>query len=169
MTSDEILSVFISPILHEGARQSEISKLNSHVGCFLPQAYIDLMMRTNGVEGFVSHEIYVILWPVEHILDLNVGYGVSEFAPGFFLYCESTEWLIGFAPKPRRGVTVHLMVGFEIGEHCVGTVDHPKTPRQTPHTIPQVRRSAHSMPRMAVKITRISGRNHFCWSRFHSG
>ena len=86
MTSDEIRSVFISPILHEGARQSEISKLNSHVGCFLPQAYIDLMMRTNGVEGFVSHEIYVILWPVEHILDLNVGYGVSEFAPGFFLF-----------------------------------------------------------------------------------
>ena len=86
MTTNEMLLAFTSPMLHEGMRQDELSQLNDLAGCSLPQPYIDLMTRTNGIEGFVSDMNYVVLWPFEQLAEANEGYGVKKFAPGFFLF-----------------------------------------------------------------------------------
>jgi hypothetical protein len=43
------------------------------------------MSRSNGVEGFVREDNYLVLWPVEQLRELNESYAVAKFAPGLFL------------------------------------------------------------------------------------
>ena len=43
------------------------------------------MVQTNGIEGFVGEEAYLVQWPVEDITELNERYGVNEFVPGLLL------------------------------------------------------------------------------------
>jgi hypothetical protein len=50
----------------------------------VPAAYLDLMSRSNGVEGFVGDQ-YLVLWPVEQLQELNDAYATAEFAPGLLL------------------------------------------------------------------------------------
>ena len=86
MNTNQTLNAFASPILNRGMQHDEISKLKDIAGCSLPQTYIDLMAMTNGIEGFVSDVNYVVLWPFEQLAEANEGYGVKEFAPGYFLF-----------------------------------------------------------------------------------
>lgn len=39
----------------------------------------------NGGEGFIG-EAYVILWRLEELMDMNIGYEVADYAPGMFLF-----------------------------------------------------------------------------------
>jgi hypothetical protein len=86
MTPNQIASLFESPILKKGLQQDEILKLKEIAGCNLPNSYIDLMIMTNGIEGFVSSYNYVLLWSLEKLAEANDGYGINKFAPGFFLF-----------------------------------------------------------------------------------
>ena len=86
MTTHDMLSAFTSPILNEGVRQEDLALLNDAAGCSLPQSYIDLMTKSNGIEGFVGEMNYVVLWRFEQLTEANEGYGVKKFAPGFFLF-----------------------------------------------------------------------------------
>lgn len=47
--------------------------------------YGDVLRRHNGIEGFVGSTEYLLLWNVEQIPSLNVGYQVENFAPGIVL------------------------------------------------------------------------------------
>ena len=51
----------------------------------LPQDYIAHLQVANGGEGFVG-DAYLVLWPVEQLIELNEAYKVGEFAPGLFLF-----------------------------------------------------------------------------------
>ena len=86
MTPDQFVSFFESPILNKGLQQDEILKLKEIAGCNLPDSYIDLMIMTNGIEGFVSSKNYFLLWSLEELAKANYGYGINKFAPGFFLF-----------------------------------------------------------------------------------
>lgn len=44
------------------------------------------MNRSNGCEGFVAENNFIVIWPVEEVAELNDGYGVAEFAPGLVLF-----------------------------------------------------------------------------------
>ena len=52
----------------------------------LPEDYVQFLQQTNGGEGFVGPNAYVILWRLEELLEMNKAYQVAEFAPGLFLF-----------------------------------------------------------------------------------
>lgn len=52
----------------------------------LPQDYVEFLQRTNGGEGLIGQNAYVILWPVEDLLEMNRAYQVDEYAPGLFIF-----------------------------------------------------------------------------------
>ena len=51
----------------------------------LPTDYLDFARTMNGGEGFVG-EMYIRLYKVEELLEMNLGYKFPEFFPGFFLF-----------------------------------------------------------------------------------
>jgi hypothetical protein len=85
MKSDDIMSAFASCTMREGATQPSLSDVVQWIGKALPSAYVELMTRSNGVEGFVGENNYFILWPVEQLKVLNEAYAVGEFVPGLLL------------------------------------------------------------------------------------
>jgi len=51
----------------------------------LPLDIIDFYKKHNGGEGFFSDQ-YVVIWPIDKLVDYNDDYQVKEFAPGFFMF-----------------------------------------------------------------------------------
>jgi hypothetical protein len=86
MTTDEMVSAFSSSTLHEGASHNVIAKLQQLVGRVLSPSYVDLMSRSNGLEGFLNDANYLILWPVEQLPELNRCYRFSELLPELWLF-----------------------------------------------------------------------------------
>jgi len=62
-----------------------LNSLEKTVGFQLPKDYAEFLRHANGGEGFVGPD-YIILWPVEDLLDLNQAYQVGDYAPGLFLF-----------------------------------------------------------------------------------
>ena len=84
----------------------------------LPQSYLDLLRTTNGVEGWLSKDAYLLLWPAEQVPDLNDAYSVAEFAPGLLLI-GSDGADTGFALDTRRrpmSVQSVPLVGMSLAE-----------------------------------------------------
>ena len=48
--------------------------------------YSEFMRRSNGAEGTLPNGHYLMLWPIDQLVEANAGYCVSEFAPGLFLF-----------------------------------------------------------------------------------
>ncbi|HEY4388290.1 MAG TPA: hypothetical protein VGN34_27890, partial [Ktedonobacteraceae bacterium] len=44
-----------------------------------------LLRASNGLEGAIREDIYIILWKAEELIESNQGYSMEEFAPGCFL------------------------------------------------------------------------------------
>lgn len=70
--------------LNDAASLGAIEALEVRLQIRLPDSYREFFQRHNGGEGFVG-ENYLALWPVESLIDHNMGYGTLEFLPWFFL------------------------------------------------------------------------------------
>jgi hypothetical protein len=55
-------------------------------GYNLPADYAQFLQMINGGEGFIGSNIYIILWRIEELLELNTAYQVKEYAPGLLLF-----------------------------------------------------------------------------------
>ncbi|WP_068845677.1 SMI1/KNR4 family protein [Planctopirus hydrillae] len=86
MTVDELLRSMEHLVLHEGASVAAIAEIECHLGKSLPALYVELMIRSSGIEGFLGEAEYLTLWPLENLVELNEGYGVCHFAPGIWLF-----------------------------------------------------------------------------------
>lgn len=85
MAADETESELGDCTLNDPATESAIADLERAAGFQLPLAYRELMLRSNGLEGFMGEYHYLVLWPIEQVVELNDAYSVSEFAPGLLL------------------------------------------------------------------------------------
>ncbi len=52
----------------------------------LPYAYKEFLKITNGGEGWIGNNSYVIFWMLEDLDKLNKSYATNEFAPGLLLF-----------------------------------------------------------------------------------
>jgi hypothetical protein len=52
--------------------------------------YVDFMLTSNGGEGLIGGS-YVVLWPIEDLLERNADYRAAEFAPGLLLFGSRRE------------------------------------------------------------------------------
>jgi SMI1 / KNR4 family (SUKH-1) len=65
----------------------------------LPVDYRAFLLQYNGGEGFIGKH-YLILWKAEELAELNKGYEVPKYAPGFLMF-GSTGGGDGFAFDTR--------------------------------------------------------------------
>jgi len=72
-----------------GVEETTIREFENLSGLSLPADYRYFLTIANGAEGFLSDDIYVMLWAVEELLELNRGYEVEEYAPGLLLFGSS--------------------------------------------------------------------------------
>ena len=69
-----------------GATEQSLLTLSERAGIKFPHQYIEFMRFSNGAEGAIGPNNYLVIWPVNEIEELNEGYGVNEFAPGLILF-----------------------------------------------------------------------------------
>lgn len=72
--------------LHPAATELMISDCEKALGANLPSDYIAFLKRTNGAEGLVREDSYVILWSVTELAPLNRSYEVQDYAPGLLIF-----------------------------------------------------------------------------------
>lgn len=68
------------PASHEAVRDFEIAtSLN------LPADYCEFLMQSNGGEGFIGNDSYLMLWRVEDLQQFNKDYEVAEYLDNVLL------------------------------------------------------------------------------------
>ena len=68
------------------ASLTQINAFSSQSGVNLPQDYTAFLRQSNGGEGLIGPNSYLILWSVEELVSLNEAYQVNEYAPGLLLF-----------------------------------------------------------------------------------
>lgn len=63
------------------ATTEEINAAEKELGLEFPKSYVDFLLITNGAEGSIGEENYLVLWSVNEIVELNNEYAVKEFTP----------------------------------------------------------------------------------------
>lgn len=72
--------------LKAGASNDIVRNVQLQLGISLPIEYLEFMMESNGADGFVGPNSYLILWPIDELAPLNETSGVHKFAPGLLLF-----------------------------------------------------------------------------------
>src|SRR5262249_44275199 len=68
-----------------GATDEVIASVSRELGRELPSDYLRLMRETNGIEGLLDGDKYVIFFPVTDLPKLNRAANVAELAPSFLI------------------------------------------------------------------------------------
>ncbi len=95
-----------------GSEARSIERINHEFGSRFPESYLRLMGASNGVEGFIASDSYLMLWPIEELPRLNEGYAVDEFVPGLTLI-GSNGGSIAYAIDTRGQSPTFVAVPFE--------------------------------------------------------
>lgn len=78
---------FVDSLNHgPGATGAAISESEKQLRAKLPPEYAEFLKLTNGGEGFIGKNAYVILWGVEELASMNQSYEVQKYAPGLLIF-----------------------------------------------------------------------------------
>ncbi len=72
--------------LVQPATDDSVEKLVRSLGHDLPGDYLELIRESNGGEGFVGEVSYLMLWPVEEVIERNRRLELPERMPGVVLF-----------------------------------------------------------------------------------
>lgn len=64
----------------------EIARFEEESGLRLPKDYAAFLQRSNGGEGFIGPNAYIILWRLDDLTEMNKAYQVAEYVLGFFIF-----------------------------------------------------------------------------------
>ena len=67
------------------ARAADLTAVESHFGCSLPNDYKHFVLKHGGGEGWVG-EHYLVLWSAAELIPFNVEYQVQECIPGLIAF-----------------------------------------------------------------------------------
>lgn len=72
--------------LRPPAKNDDIDKIEKTSNIKLSNEYKNFLKLTNGGEGFIGENSYVMFWAVEELIELNESYEVNDYAPGLFVF-----------------------------------------------------------------------------------
>lgn len=122
MSMDGKLKAYLTEFdLNEPTTLSIIREAEGQLGIIFPGSYTKFLLGSNGGEGSVG-ELYLVLWRIEDLYELNDAYGVNEFAPGLVIigsdggdtaYClDNRNKLNTFVSVPFVGMALDAI------QHC---------------------------------------------------
>lgn len=68
------------------ASENQIESFVSNVGFGVPKDFLDFFKITDGFEGDIGENSYLVIWKIDDLIEANNDYCVEEFAPGIFLF-----------------------------------------------------------------------------------
>jgi cell wall assembly regulator SMI1 len=68
-----------------GANEKSISEVAKRLRIQFPPDYVELLRWSNGCEGPVGKDGYIVFWPIEELEKINSEYGAFEYAPNVIL------------------------------------------------------------------------------------
>ena len=71
--------------LQSPVKESDLLKFEQESRIILPNEYKRFLKVSNGGEGFIGENSYVIFWSINDLLKFNKAYNVYEYAPGLLL------------------------------------------------------------------------------------
>lgn len=69
-----------------GATTAAMTAGAAELGAPLPADYVEFLKLTNGGEGFINKQAYVMLWGIEELASMNKSYEVEKYAPGLLIF-----------------------------------------------------------------------------------
>jgi hypothetical protein len=85
---DELRLLTSNLSFNDGASGVEIERLQEATGGKLPQDYFDFVREMNGAYGDVGGKRWLIMVPVEEVLDHNRALETDSFAPGLIVFAD---------------------------------------------------------------------------------
>ena len=83
---ENILELMKNMDITEPASEEIIITVENKLNISFPLQYKEFMLKSNGAEGPIGDNSYLVIWPIEEIVELNEGYGVNEFTPGLVYF-----------------------------------------------------------------------------------
>jgi hypothetical protein len=91
-------------VCRAGATDGRIAESERRLGFKFPAEYIKFLKHSNGGEGFIGGDAYLVLWPVEKLVEMNQSYEIEKDLPGLFIFgSDGAGEAYGFdmrTPKP---------------------------------------------------------------------
>src|SRR5437016_3023763 len=97
------------------AGPAAIERCRTKLSFTLPADYVAFLRKANGGEGFIGGGGYLMLWPIEKLIEHNLGYQTAEIVPGLYLF-GSNGGGEAFAFDTRSAACPIVMVPFIIME-----------------------------------------------------
>ena len=69
-----------------GATCAAIAETEEQLRAKLPAEYVEFLKLSNGAEGFIGKNAYVMLWGAEELASMNQSYEVQKYAPGLVIF-----------------------------------------------------------------------------------
>jgi hypothetical protein len=66
-----------------------VAKCEAALGKKLPIDHVEFLGLTNGGDGFIGENAYVIFWTADELTEFDRAYEVQEYAPGLLLFASS--------------------------------------------------------------------------------
>ena len=98
--------------LNKPADETKITEVENQIGVQLPIQYKQFMLYSNGAEGELGENTYLVIWPIEEIISLNEAYSVNQYTPGI-LYFGSDGGDIAYAFDIRNENISIIEIPFE--------------------------------------------------------
>ena len=103
--------------LKSPVKEEKVKKVEYELGVTFPKDYLEFITFSNGAEGNIG-ENYIIIWPIEDIVELNDSYGIEDFIKGLILFGSdggNTAFAFDTRTNEAKIVTVPF-IGFELNE-----------------------------------------------------
>ena len=104
---DRLRQLILPLKLFPEATRKSLELVEENYGIGLPEDYVALMLFSNGAEGRLgnSSDSFIIIWPIEDVIVLNEGYGVSNDYPELVIFGKDAATAayafdIRFSPMP---------------------------------------------------------------------
>ena len=93
-----------------------IEEFEEDSGVRLPKDYINFLRRSDGGEGFIGPNAYVIFWRLSELEEMNKAYQVGEYAPSLFIFGSDGggEAFAFDARTPEKPIVSVPFVGMEL-------------------------------------------------------
>lgn len=116
MIDDKIMKYLLEKNLNESGKESVLIGTEKCLNFEFPSDFRNFMLESNGYEGEIGKEQYLVLWSLENIIELNEAYGVDEFSPGLLLIGSDGGEIAYAYDKRDRSIVKVPFIGMSLDE-----------------------------------------------------
>lgn len=110
----------------QGASPADIDSAEQSLGVRFPEDYRRFLAESNGLEGPIGRDGYLMLFSVQDLAEINQAAEVEEFAPGFVIIGSdgggTTYGFVSSRTKPRYARVPDMDLSTEALEPMGGTL-----------------------------------------------